>query len=87
VTGRTKELRHSAGEAAGVEFEGNLHLALALAPVDILSETTKVNRLTPDLGALCIEIAGLDCMMHQRQCMEDARFSRAVGAVDKGDRS
>ena len=85
--GRAQNLRHPAREPVRVQFEDELHLSIPIASVHVLPKASEIDRFTADPGSPGIEIPRLDRVMGKRQGMQNARFSRAVGAVDQRDRS
>ena len=87
VLGQPKKLGHTSGEQLRIELESKLDVFLPISPVNVLPKPTKVDDFSTNPSPLRVEVAGLDRMVSQRQCMQDARLPRAVGAVDQRERS
>ena len=79
VLGRAQKLGYTSGELLRIELEPKLDLFLSVSPVNVLPKPTEVDDFSADPSPLRVEVSGLDRMVGQRQCMQDARLPRAVG--------
>jgi hypothetical protein len=82
-----QQIRHAAAQAAGVQLEGQLDASVALTPVDVLPESTEVDRLAPDLCSLRVQISRLGRVMSEGKAVDDARLPGAVGSEEQRKRA